>query len=96
MIQLQHLRFPSPAAIVWLALGTTILFVITQCIYRRFFHPLAKFPGPVAASLTEFWKWRSLMSGRNAFELQDLHEKYGAFTWPRMPIRRLLDDGELT
>ncbi|KAG8163263.1 hypothetical protein KVR01_006560 [Diaporthe batatas] len=77
MIQLQHLQFLSPAAIGWLALGSSLLFLIAQCIYLRFFHPLAKFPGPVAASLTEMWKWRSLMSGKNVFYLQELHEKYG-------------------
>ncbi|POS71640.1 hypothetical protein DHEL01_v209965 [Diaporthe helianthi] len=78
MIRLQHLRFGflSPSFIVYVTLGSSVLFFITLCIYRRFFHPLAKFPGPVAASLTEIWKWRSILSGRHPFDLQELHEKY--------------------
>ncbi|KAI5820531.1 cytochrome P450 [Pyronema omphalodes] len=46
-------------------------------VYRLYFHPLAKFPGPFWAKTTQFWLVKTLISGRNAQIIQAAHEKYG-------------------
>lgn len=53
----------------------------TSClvIYRIFFHPLAKYPGPLLAKLTDaymlYYAWR----GDRHLEFWRMHEKYGKF-----------------
>ncbi len=49
-----------------------------QIIHYRFFHPLAKFPGPFLASVTRIWIAYENFRGRESQTLLDLHRKYGA------------------
>ncbi|PMD16499.1 cytochrome P450 [Hyaloscypha hepaticicola] len=53
---------------------------ICLVVYRRFFHPLAKIPGPFWASITYYYIVKyNLFSERSQFYLQveKLHQKYG-------------------
>ncbi|KAJ9625987.1 hypothetical protein H2204_010286 [Knufia peltigerae] len=52
-------------------LGTSI------AVYRLFFHPLRKFPGPWQAKLTKWTGVRWATSGELHFIVQAQHEKYG-------------------
>jgi hypothetical protein len=66
------LAYLVTAALVWIA---------NLVIYRRFFHPLAKIPGQLWASITHYYIVKyNLFSGRSQFYLQveKLHEKYGS------------------
>ncbi|GAB7363733.1 hypothetical protein MBLNU230_g4301t1 [Neophaeotheca triangularis] len=56
-------------AIVVLLYGTTL------CIYRRFFHPLAKVPGPFLASVTKLYQ--SYYNARFYLQIEKLHQQYG-------------------
>ncbi|KAJ4424528.1 hypothetical protein N0V82_000852 [Gnomoniopsis sp. IMI 355080] len=47
-------------------------------VYRLFFHPLAKVPGPKLNAITELpFLWQSAISGTFTHSIPDLHRKYG-------------------
>jgi cytochrome P450 len=46
-------------------------------IYQRFFHPLATYPGPFLASLTDLWQVHQFLTLKQPYHLTDLHAKYG-------------------
>ncbi|KAH8807528.1 cytochrome P450 [Xylogone sp. PMI_703] len=56
-----------------------ILWVGGVCIYRLYFSPLAKFPGPKLAALTSWYEfyYDVVKGGQFTFHLQSLHKKYG-------------------
>ena len=66
---------------VWLlaVLAGPIVYLTTYIIYQRFLHPLAKFPGPFLASLTDLWQVSEFLSLKQPYNLTALHEKYGQF-----------------
>ncbi|KAH8728461.1 cytochrome P450, partial [Phaeosphaeriaceae sp. PMI808] len=45
--------------------------------YNLFLHPLAKYPGPKVAALTDLWYAFNWMGGRWPFVMEKVHEKYG-------------------
>jgi hypothetical protein len=60
--------------------GTVAAWLATLVLYRRFFHPIARIPGPFLASITHFYiVYYNLFSGKSQFYLQveKLHDKYG-------------------
>ncbi|KAL4797409.1 cytochrome P450 [Aspergillus venezuelensis] len=47
-------------------------------VYRLFFHPLAKVPGPLLARTTWLYStWFNIVRGRFYLHIQELHEQYG-------------------
>ncbi|GJD03524.1 isotrichodermin C-15 hydroxylase [Colletotrichum higginsianum] len=48
-------------------------------IYQRYFHPLAAYPGPFWASITDLWQVNEFLSLRQPYNLTDLHQRYGEF-----------------
>lgn len=48
-------------------------------VYRAFFHPLNKFPGPYGARLSSFWLSAQLKDGDAFRKVAELHAKYGDF-----------------
>ncbi|KAJ5116547.1 Cytochrome P450, partial [Penicillium angulare] len=56
-----------------------LLFLVGRTVYRLFFHPLCKFPGPklaAASSMYEFY-FSVLKGGMFIREMEKIHEKYG-------------------
>jgi hypothetical protein len=55
------------------------LWVIAKVIYRLFFHPLAKFPGPKLAAVTVFFEfyYDGIKGGQYTFEIANMHQRYG-------------------
>ncbi|KAI0169599.1 cytochrome P450 [Hypoxylon sp. FL1284] len=47
------------------------------CIYCFWFHPLAKYPGPKAAAVSEIWFVWAWTTGRYPYILEEAHRKYG-------------------
>lgn len=56
-----------------------LIYVIGLVVYRLYFHPLAKFPGPKYAAISrwhEFY-YEVVKKGQFTFKVQELHKKYG-------------------
>lgn len=47
-------------------------------LYMRFMHPLARYPGPFLASLTNLWKAYEMYHGQMEYVIRELHDKHGA------------------
>ncbi|KAI0393405.1 cytochrome P450 [Xylariaceae sp. FL0594] len=67
---------------LYLKLATAAVFTIILCfmawsVCHLVFHPLAKYPGPKLAALTDYWYAFTWASGRYPYVLQGLHEEYG-------------------
>ncbi|RDL30847.1 uncharacterized protein BP5553_10192 [Venustampulla echinocandica] len=66
---------------LWMALKATIsaliLKLIITCVYRIFFHPFAKYPGPWTAKVSDFYA--AYHNGKGQFHIQTKigHRKYG-------------------
>ncbi|KAF2848188.1 benzoate 4-monooxygenase cytochrome-like protein P450 [Plenodomus tracheiphilus IPT5] len=60
-----------------LTASLAVSYAVFVAIYRLYFHPLAKFPGPFWARLTVFPSWWHTRSGDRHIWLYQLQEKYG-------------------
>jgi cytochrome P450 len=67
----------SYATILAALVGALSLHLTVLVVYRRYFHPLAKYPGPFWNSVSGFPAAFSLLRGRFPFENKQNHEKYG-------------------
>lgn len=74
---LTAIRSPPPTVHILIALG--ILVPLVYVVYQRWFHPLACYPGPFWASITDLWQVRQFLSLKQPYNLTELHEKYGPF-----------------
>lgn len=54
-----------------------LAYIISTIIYRIFFHPLHKIPGPFVAKFTELWRTRKYFGGNWHQDILDLHRQYG-------------------
>jgi benzoate 4-monooxygenase len=62
----------------WFAVTLCLIWLIpTYIIYQRYFHPLARFPGEFAASITDFTKFSYFWSLSIDKKILSLHENYG-------------------
>lgn len=64
---------------VALAAVTILCYVIGGAIYRLYFSPLSKFPGPKLAAITLWYEfyYDVIKKGQYTFEIWRMHEEYG-------------------
>ena len=58
-----------------------VAYCVSLAIYRLFFSPLSKFPGPVLAALTIYYEayYDIIKGGQYTFKIKELHNKYGDY-----------------
>ncbi|KAK2008690.1 cytochrome P450 monooxygenase-like protein, partial [Colletotrichum eremochloae] len=54
-----------------------LVFFLARSIYRLYFHPLSKYPGPKIAAVSYIWRAYAWTGGRWPYVVTDLHNKYG-------------------
>ncbi|KAJ5682896.1 hypothetical protein N7462_006061 [Penicillium macrosclerotiorum] len=59
----------------WLAASLTVLFL--YLIKNRYYNGLAKYPGPLVASVTDWWRFFDVYGRRPEITHRLLHKKYG-------------------
>lgn len=72
MMELSHLW-----AWLGLAVGGLFLYTTSLVVYRVFFHPLAKYPGPFLAKITDAYQLYHAWKGDRHLDFWRMHEKYG-------------------
>ena len=53
------------------------LYVLLVAIYRLFFHPLARYPGPILAKLSSLYMISAASQCKDTYTRYDLHQKFG-------------------
>ena len=79
----------TPASIGSHVLLILLTYLLSIAIYRLYFHPLARFPGPILAvtsRLYEFY-YDAICHGRLWTKLPDLHKRYGGFPVTRLRLK---------
>ena len=75
----------SPVAVAWAAL-VFALYQTALVIYRLYFHPLARFPGPKIAASTHWWECiQDLFAGQGGDymnQVEQMHDRYGGCSDP--------------
>jgi hypothetical protein len=70
-----------PGAIFWAAAGFCVWIVglAALAIYRLYFSPLAKFPGPKLAALSKWYEgyYEIVHNGKYSREIDRMHDVYG-------------------
>lgn len=66
---------------VW-GLGGLLVYLITVAIYRLYFHPLKKIPGPKLAAISSYYEFYFNVIKRGTFiwHLEKLHDTYGSYS----------------
>lgn len=54
-------------------------YLVTLALYRLFFHPLARFPGPRLAAITRWYEmyYDVVHNGQYTFKIKEMHRQYG-------------------
>lgn len=73
------LRERPTIVLATVAITLGICYTISLSVYRLYFSPIAKFPGPKLAALTRWYEfyYELVQKGQFTFHIQELHKIYG-------------------
>jgi hypothetical protein len=56
-----------------------IIYLVGLAVYRLYLSPLARYPGPKLAALTNWYEfcYDVILQGKFTFHIRELHKKYG-------------------
>lgn len=72
-------EYGDPSFLLGTAFCSFVAYISFKYIYRLYFHPLAKFPGPKLAAISHLYEgyYDVVKEGRYIFEIEKMHKKYG-------------------
>lgn len=70
-----NLQMPNTVVFCYIIAISLFSYILSVAVYNRFFHPLAKFPGPFLGAMTD-WYLVYVICSVPTFGLE-LHKKYG-------------------
>jgi hypothetical protein len=75
------------ASLVKLCISSCLLlliYVVGLAVYRLYLSPLARFPGPKLAALSNWYEfyYDVILQGKFTFHISDLHKQYGMALHP--------------
>ncbi|KAG6358345.1 hypothetical protein INS49_014229 [Diaporthe citri] len=73
----QRLSVSPPGALAVVA-ALLVLYIASTVIYRIYFHPLARFPGPFLGKCSELLIWRSILKADRNLMIDRLLKQYGS------------------
>ncbi|KAM6482884.1 cytochrome P450 [Trichoderma sp. SZMC 28011] len=79
---LSYFHLQQPRNLLWYTQAAAIIFFewfFSNLVYKLAFHPLAKYPGPLIASLTDWYTVYWIAEGGRHLELDKQHKKHGKF-----------------
>lgn len=71
------------ASLLWLSIviiNAVLIWLIAVAVYRLYFHPLAKYPGPWYMKISPIYDFYIGLKERRHLHFQYLHDKYGNLT----------------
>ncbi|KAI0890577.1 cytochrome P450 [Annulohypoxylon maeteangense] len=75
--EIWSLAITSARVLLALIVGATSVYALSRCIYLLYFHPLAKYPGPKIAAVSNIWYGYHWISGRYPWATENVLRKYG-------------------
>lgn len=74
-----NMEVPSYYSLLTLVPIGIVTYVVLGAIYRLYFHPLSKFPGPKLAAITHLYEFyfNIIKDGMFIWEIERMHQKYG-------------------
>ncbi|KAI0179684.1 cytochrome P450 [Hypoxylon sp. FL1284] len=71
------LAISTARLLLTLLIGATSFYAAVRCIYLLYFHPLARYPGPRIAAVSNIWYTYHWISGRYPWATETVLRKYG-------------------
>lgn len=76
---LTSLSLSGTSSLLLPCLGAIVVYFVLRSIYRLYFHPLSKIPGPKFTAISHIYEfyYDVVKGGMFIFQIEKMHEKYG-------------------